>query len=250
MYHHNYQFLIYRLLEHPIDSSNSVWPSILGAFAGAIAAFLLGLVMFYFTKKRERFVIHRNTLIKLDRLLNEHADELLIAKLNADTTKEIVKKDAVTDYRFKTLKLDDDILTGLASIDVLNEYNIYARSISRLNQDFEAKNRALTRFEDAKLAGKVLAPESIDYLFRSLEEISAAIENRIDTSMLHLLAKARIYVRKIDEHNPIIYGVLQSNREFTVTDEEIRAEIVKLNEGVEKLRAETRENFKKFGTSS
>jgi hypothetical protein len=231
-------------------TSNLIWPSILGAFAGAVAAFLLGLGMFYFTKKRERFVIHRNALIKLDRLLNEHADELLIAKLNADTTKKIIEQDAVTDYRFKVLKLDDCILTDLASTDVLNEYNFYTRSISRLNQDFEAKNRVLTRFEDAKLADRKLAQESIDYLAGSLGEISGAIEERIDTLMLHLLAKVRIYVRKIDERNPIIYGVFQSNRNFTITDEEIRAEIAKLNGEVDTLRAETREKFKKFGTSS
>ncbi|HUD02751.1 MAG TPA: hypothetical protein VMR46_01875 [Candidatus Paceibacterota bacterium] len=226
-------------------SDSSFW----GAFLGAFFAFVFGLVMFYFTKKREKFVRHRNALIKLERLLNEHADELLIAKIHADETKKVVEANAVTDYRFKTLKLDDEVLVDLSSIDMINKYNLYTRSISRLNQDFEAKNRALTRFEDAKLAGRVLAQESVDYLARSFAEISSAIENRIDTQMLKLLATVRIYLRKIGERNPIIYGIFQSNRDFTVTDEEIKAEIKKLNEGVEQLRAETRADFKKFGTS-
>src|ERR1700722_7035133 len=148
---------MYLYLHHFQHASAGSGSSFWGAFLGAFFAFVFGLVMFYFTKKREKFVRHRNALIKLERLLNEHADELLIAKIHADETKKVVQANAVTDYRFKTLKLDDEVLVDLSSIDMINKYNLYTRSISRLNQDFEAKNRALTRFEDAKLAGKVLA---------------------------------------------------------------------------------------------
>lgn len=236
---------------HFAQTSTSATDSSLfwGPFLGAFFAFIFGLITFYYTKKREKFVRHRNALVKLERLLHEHADELLIAKIHADDTKKIVETNAVTDYRFKLLRLDTEIMMELASIDIINKYNFYIRSIVRLNEDFAAKNRALTRFEDAKLASRNLAPESINYLGRSLGEISAAIEGRIDTWMLQLLAATRIYLRKIDEHNRILYTLFCTDWNFKISEDEIKAEIVELNKGVEEMRKETGANFKKFGTS-
>ncbi|MDE2212996.1 MAG: hypothetical protein KGJ34_00435 [Patescibacteria group bacterium] len=242
MYSHFHHFV-------QVDGSATTSSLFWGPFLGAFFAFIFGLITFYYTKKREKFVRHRNALIKLERLMHEHADELLIAKIHADDTKKIVEANAVTDYRFKLLRLDTDILMELASIDIINKYNFYSRSITRLNEDFAAKNRALTRFEDAKLANRTLAPESIDYLARSLGEISAAIEGRIDTWMLRLLATTRIYLRKIDGQNRILCTLFCTDWDFTISEDEIQGEIIELNKGVEKMKQETGVNFKKFGTS-
>lgn len=238
-----YPYHFHHLAPSSGDSGSSFW----GAFLGAFFAFLFGLVMFYYTKKREGYIRHKNALVKLERLLNEHADELVIAKQLADTTKEALQKKALTDYRFKPLKLQDELTLELQSLDIINGYFLYARSISRLNMDLVAKNHALDKFEDAMIADRKIADESWNYITASMTEISGAIEERIDHQMFHLLAKVRIYLRNIRELNPIIYGVFRSDRDFEISDGEIRADIKKLEKEVEQLRHEAKENIKKFG---
>ena len=75
-YHH--------FFNHSSGGSSSFW----GAFLGAFFAFVFGFITYIVTRRRERFVQHKNALIKLERVLLKHLNDLATLETLANGIKK------------------------------------------------------------------------------------------------------------------------------------------------------------------
>lgn len=241
-------FFHHYFFEHYHNITSGISSPFWGAFFGAFLAFLFGLLTFFITKRREGFIKHKNGLTKLEQLLHEHADELAMAKFNAEETIKLSKKEQLTDYRFNLFKTPTDILMELQSVEMINMYFKYSRMMSRENANMIAKNHALTRFEDGVIAGKRPASESWAYMTSSLGDIRKSLDG-LDIENLNLIVHARIYSRKTKDWFYVVERMFTRKWDLIITDEQIASELKKItqeNVGLKKEETERNEMLANF----
>jgi hypothetical protein len=213
MYFHNY----HHLLKHSNSSeSSSFW----GAFWGAAFAFMFGLIAFYIQKKMERSGKHRNALVKLEQWLHEVIDETNINLQHAKTSSSIFSQTEInsTDYRFNLFEIPSDVPLELSSLDMINKCFEYSRSLSRINVNMEAKNRALTRVEDSIINGVPIAPQSKSYISSSMADIQVQLVDN-EEEALELLSYVVIYLSKAKEKIYFLKGTFFNKWDLNISQE-------------------------------
>jgi len=201
------------------SSNSQFW----GLFLGAFFAFIFGLIMDYLIKRRDRFKEHWNSLVHLDRLLNNHIDAIGTVKTTGDTIVRILKDGALVGSRFIKFKEIDPIFLKLADIELVNKYFSYNLSIGRFNEDFSMIDRALTRFEDTFLAGKVVDKTSNDFLISSWEDVLLGKLDDLRSDALDLLARVRLSLEMTKDRG-YIYEIFGDWKELYFSHEEVDRE--------------------------
>jgi hypothetical protein len=130
-FHHCQHFLV-----HSTDSS-PFW----GAFWGAFLAFLFGFITYIVTKRRERYVEHKNALVKLERILYSHLDDFEVMESVATDTRRVMGQQHVTSNRLLSLEIPTDIDIELGNMDLINK--LFAGTIQTLIAEFP-RVKALT----------------------------------------------------------------------------------------------------------
>src|SRR6185369_1480017 len=103
---------------HYFRATQQDWSVFWGAFAGAFLAFIFGLVAYWVTKRRERFVQHKNTLVKLDRVLMKHLFELgRLQELMLNTIQSLAYGHT-TSNRLNLLVLPEGVEVELGSLEL------------------------------------------------------------------------------------------------------------------------------------
>jgi hypothetical protein len=198
-----------------------------GLFLGAFFAFIFGLATDYLVKRRDRFKEHWNALVYLDRLLNNHIDAIGIAGTTGNTIVTILQSGALVGSRFVKFKEIDPILIKLANIELVNKYFSYNLSIGRFNEDFSMVDRALTRFEDAFLAGRAIDERSKSFIISSWNDILLGKLNDLRSDNLDLLARVRLAMEK-QKNRGYIYEMFGNWKELNFSQEETDSEKSKI----------------------
>lgn len=198
-------------------------PEFIGAFSGAFFAFLFGLLSYHIIKRFERFVSHRNALIALDRLLNEHLDLIGLNKAGALNTVNILRNHKLTHNRLTELPVRKELNMELGGLDIVNRYFSYERGVHRTNVDSQALNYSLSRFEDVIIGGGVLHAENWYYIVGAMEQIPGHL-NKLEKETKELLSFTRIHIRKLASKS-IWYANTQKDWNVPVTDKELAEEI-------------------------
>lgn len=211
-------------------------PEFLGAFFGAFFAFLFGLVSYKIVKRYERFVQHRNAVVVLERLLNEHADLIGINRTTALNTQKILERKQLTHNRLIELPIRSELNIELGSIIVVNRYFSYERWVHRMNVDMQAMNYTLTRFEDVVIGGSPLPDENWHYITGAFAQVPGLMD-KLDKATAELLCVVRINLAKL-KGKGIWYANLNRTWDIDVSDEELKQEMKKLAEEVKVISAQ------------
>ncbi len=217
MYHHHF-------LQHTSDSSG-FW----GAFLGAFFAFVFGLITYWITKRRERFVQHKNAVVKLERVLNKHLDDFGSMTTIIKGMNENLGLGKVDISRLFKIELPDNLDVDLGSIDLINKFLVYQISIGRLNFNISSVNHALTRIEDMFINNHPIEPENFNFIRRMLGGLLKDLP-RIDNRTLEFLAVVRIHNKRLKHRNTFIYGTLNDLWDQDISEDEIKTEIAKLDQ--------------------
>lgn len=224
---------------HPVNyfvlvkNSNPLLSSeVVAAFLGAWFAFLFGLLAYWVTKRRERFVQHKITLQKLSILLNENLHSISGLKEIAKAIKECLLKKLPID-RFFLLKKTQDFELEVKSLDVLEEMIKYSLSLNIFDFLVISINRGLDTLSSLLIAksntlDEYILPEKFLFLSKPLEELIENLEE-IDKKTKELLARIQVNSAKVGPKNEFIYSLMNKTYEQAVSAEEISAEINKIN---------------------
>ena len=226
-YHHTPNYIIFH------DSNSEPFflsPEFIGAFSGAFFAFVFGIVSYRIIKRYERFIQHRNALVSLERLLNEHIDLIGLNRTVALNTQRILEAHRLTHNRLLELPVRKELNTELGSLDIANRYFSYERGIHRTNVDSQSLNYTLTRFEDVMVGGGVLAGENWHYITGAFAQIPQHM-NKLEKETKELLSLTRIHIARLAGKG-IWYANAQKEWSVDITDEELKKEMAKLEEEI------------------
>lgn len=205
-------------------------PEFMGAFSGAFFAFIFGIISYRIIKRYERFVKHRDSLVTLELLLNEHIDTIGLNRKNALNTQRILERHQLTHNRLIELPVKKELNTDLGSLSIINKYFSYERFVQRINIDSKSLNYTLTRFEDVMIGGSVLQAENWHYITGAFAQMPGLMD-RLEKETRELLSTVRIHIAKLSGKS-IWYANTQRNWDVDVSDEELKAEISKLDEEI------------------
>ena len=213
--------------------SQSVWPEFWGGFAGAFFAFVFGLITYLITKRRERFVQHKNALVKLEQLLNKHLNDLGVLEYISSNQPQLATGQPTSNRLFH-LKLLPELALELGSIRLMNKLFTYELSVDRLNFNVDTINHSLTRIEDLFIGGQIPHIENFNRVRDSFESLVKDLK-RVNERTIKLLLLTRIHIRKVKEKDNFFYGVLKDIWEQDISDEEINNEREALTKEVETI---------------
>ncbi len=213
-------------------SSSSVFSSFWGAFSGALFAFLFGIATYVIAKRRERFIQHKNAIIKLERMLNRHLDELAILEKIIGDTSAILKLGKLTSNRLFGFKMPEGLDLELYSLDLVNRLFSYQSHINRLDFDVLSLNHSLTLFENILIGGGTLNAQNLDFANRMLGGLSKEMP-LLENEIKDFLAITRLYLIKTKENESFVRSVFRKNWNFEFTSTEILKEKMELNKEIE-----------------
>ena len=225
----NYWWHLRHIMNHAVSSNNgnSFFTGIVGPIIGALVAGIVGLFTEWVRERRNRYSKHKDALVRLETLLNEHLDQISIYRTIIDNARDVLEKHHFTSRRFLPFILDPSIRTDLATLDFINSYFSYTRYITRLNTDFDSFNRTLDQMELAAVNGQPLPKENFDALLSGLSDLSQETHNH-DQQAIRLLVRVRIYLAKAKLLNKFWYPLMTKDWRLPITQDEIERETERL----------------------
>ena len=223
----------YHHFHNSVSNSSNFW----GSFLGAFFAFIFGLIAYRITKKWERFVQHKNSLVKLDRVLNRHLDHLEILKVLASDSLRILNENKLTPNRLYEIKIPDNLDMELGSIDIVNKLFSYQLYIDKLNINTLHTNSALNRIEEVAVTGQKPHSDNIDFIKKMFTGILADLTPLQELTQ-DLLIVVRINYKKIEKET-FLCGILRNHWDFEITETEIKNENCIFEKEVEIVKEKT-----------
>lgn len=232
-----------------VSNNNSItkfFTDIEGAFFGAFFAFIFGLLAFYVQKKRERWILHKNAVVEIEYLLNDHLDDIAANQYLMQGASETLKKGYFTYNIFNELRLPkDDIRLRLADIDLINKFMEYQTSVNRLNNSMVSWNRANQLLRETILSGKI-DMESIKknqtHLLEQVNRLNGYAE-QLSEDTTNLLSYIRVYLKK-DKNmfSMSFWKITHANRNI-VEEKELKAELKELKKEIEQVKKDSKEKI-------
>lgn len=241
--------LLERINNNGIKIINDFWEDVIiqgaGGFFGAFFAFIFGLLTFWINKKRERFFLHKNAVVELEYLLNDHLNFIAKNEYLTIHTVKILKRRYYTYNKLQLFRLPDDLELRLGDLDVINRYFDYRESLVRLNSDFEKANRAFENLSNFALTQGIPPHErNFTHLIEQLNLLNKFLFSLLD-EVKELLAYVRIYLRRLESFKEKGIRVYKLNRYSRITEKEIKKELKTLEKEIRKTMQESQEKIKK-----
>lgn len=241
--------LLENIVNNGIKIKNNFWENLIiegsGGFFGAFFAFIFGLSAFWIQKKRERFIMHKNAVVELEYLLNDHLNDIAKNGYLIKHNIKILNQKHLTYDRLHYFRLPTDLELRLGDLEIINRYFSYRESIVRLNSDFNKINYAfdnLTNF--ALIYGKVPADENFTHLVSQISTLDKLLGLVLEETKA-LLAFARIYLRRIHSFKEKGLNIYKLNGYGVINDKEIEIELKILDKEIEETMKDSREKIKK-----
>lgn len=224
-------------------SKNSFFADAAGAFFGAFFAFMFGLVAYYVQKKLDRYHKHKNSVVELEHLLQEHFD---ISSGNQYLLKgaiETINKGAFNFTILTPFRLPEDITLRFGNLELLNKYMPYSTSVTKLNHGMMTWGKMVDQLHQAAIAG-ALSPQAKkanqDHLKAQAMDLIRFLLG-LDQETKELVAYVRVFLRK----EKYIWSIplLERSGKQIVSKGEVEAEREKLEEEMEEIGEESRKQI-------
>ena len=216
----------YKYFNHYQDNSAD-WSLFWGAFAGAFFAFAFGLMTYIITKRRERFVQHKNSLVRLERILNKHLNDIgVLHKVVMDMSNTFAHR-KVASSRLFNIELPKELDMEVGSKEIINKLLSYQVSLDRLNFNSSTVNHAITRIEDLFINSQIVPIENFSFVSTMLNGFLDSVP-KVDEMAKRFLVTVRIHLSKVNKKNSFTYGVFNTTWDHNISDEEIKMERQKL----------------------
>lgn len=193
-----------------------------GAFLGSFSAFILGLLTYVYTKKRERWVVHQNTVVSVEHLLNRNLtqiyDNIFLIKGMISTFKRV----NITDSILAEIE-NPPLATLFLNEQLVNSYIDYSAFVEKTNHDVKGINRSNDRVYDMAISKRLPHEQVINqlkYNIENLELMVAFLEDLLnETYTLGGLIRAFSNKHKLD-----IFARFNPTKKIQVTFDEIAEE--------------------------
>lgn len=239
---HRFENLPYKLI---VENKDSNWDAGLGVFIGAFLAFIFGLATFIIQKKWERYSEHKNALVVLENLLNEHLNTSGSNKYLLEGAITTLNKDALSYTLLSQFELLDKKGTDLGDLIVLNEYFTYKDTIIKLNHSMATwegineiyRQNVITNSDFRKQNREANSSHLID----NANVIIKFLDSQFEDTVI-LLALIRVFMRK----ERIWLWLLRKNNQQLVTEKEIGIEILILKKEIEDEKNKSKSKIAKI----
>ncbi len=226
-YHH----LPIILIEGSAREGSQFW----GAFWGAFLAFIFGLIAYRITKRWERFLLHKNSLAKMERVLNNHLNELGFMEFIVKDARKNLTERKLTPDRILKFDIPEGVDMEFGSLRLVNDFMDYRATVIRFNYNSRSLNHVLDRFDEMLLTNPTLIAGNASYAIEMLQKFEEDIPKVIE-SFKEFLMTIRIYIHKTRQVESFFYGVSKNIWEFQITEEELKKEKEKFETEVKMLR--------------
>lgn len=230
-------------------SNDSVWPSAIGAFLGAFSAFVFGLITFYFQKKFERYWKHKNSVVEIEHMLQDHLDQNSANQYLLKGAIDTLQKNHMSYTLLTPLRLSDDIDLRIGDLDMLQKFYDYKEPIIKVNHGMQTWQGMNTQLHQTVTTNPSLPPPIIHANMKHLREQADTIlkfMTEIDNDTSYFLGYVRVYIRK-DKHiwSRWLFKIKNKEKQF-ISKKEIKKEVKVLQSEIEKISSESRKRIEKI----
>ena len=214
----------------------------IGAFLGALFAFIASMLTLWVEKTRARFIMHKNAIVTLEYTLNDHLNDISTNDFLIKHNINILRKGHLTYNRFSLLDLPQELELKLGDLTVINRYFSYRESIRRINADLNKINIGLDSINNYAVITGRTPSENFSHFVAQMESLNKYLNRSLLKETRNLLAFSRIYLRRINslKYKGIIIYKLNNYKE--ISKSEIASELKKLEKEIEQTMKESKEN--------
>jgi hypothetical protein len=247
--YHNSGFASFRRPEIIVNSNDSIWSSALGAFFGAFAAFIFGLIAFYLQKKFERYWKHKNSVVEIEHLLQDHLDQSAANQFLLNGAIETLQRHHMTYTLLTQLRLSEDINLRVGDLELLNKYFDYKEPVVKVNHGMKTWEGMNTQLHQTIISNPTLPAPIVHQNMNHLKEQAQSLLKfmaALDKDTEYLLGYVRVYMRK-DKHiwSLWLHKKRYSDAEF-VSEDEIQSEIKILESEIREISEKSKERIQKI----
>ncbi|HEY1041391.1 MAG TPA: hypothetical protein VGE63_01560 [Candidatus Paceibacterota bacterium] len=225
-----------------ILKDSGTWPEFLGAFLGALFAFVFGLLTYIISKKNERFVLNQNALVKLERILHKHLNNLGILEAIATGAQDILKAQGIPTSRIFPIETPDQAEMDLIDIEFINKVHLYSMSLRALNFNIMTITHTLTRIEDLYINGRTIEAKNFEVIIRMLQGFLNDLPS-INKKTKQLLIITRLHIHHLNKKVNLLERLIKNSWRPLFTEELILNEQKKLDEEIKKIQESGDDNF-------
>lgn len=232
-----------------ITSNDSIWPSAIGAFFGAFFAFIFGLITFYVQKRLERYWKHKNAVVEIEQLLNDHLNTISGNRFLLEGAAKTLKGHNMTFTLLTQFRLPEDMNLRLGNLELLNRYADYKEPVEKLNHGMNSWQGLNDRFQQNVIANPGMP---VSMVHKNMEHIQGQGEtlikflNGLDQDTQDLLSYVRIYMRKDKHFWSLWFHKEDEERNPLITKKEVKEELNTLKEQVKKISEESKKRIDKI----
>jgi hypothetical protein len=177
------------------------WESkMLTAFGAALIGGLLVIVSQAAGARLARGKLHRNTLVRLDRLCQDYLNEILSNKRLALDAKKAAEDKALFWHLPHPFKVDPSFAVDIFDRDMVRRVASVNTDLSRYNRDLERLGRARDSLQTAHLAGTLPLPVWEDAMTKEAPRWGAFATHldALDKSVRDVYVRAVLLVKQYD----------------------------------------------------
>ncbi len=209
----------------------------IGAFAGALFAFIFFLLGGYFNRARERQKLHHSTLVEFEYQLNEYLNII------PDIRSNIVHFTYSSTQGFVFWSLPRPLpqfrasLVNLSNLKIINLLFNLGVDINKANGDIENLNRGYDELKSVFHSQKIDKTQFIDNskrLSEGYQSIGKYLDHTLE-NVITLLARIRVQTSK-DKPGFFVFRV----HDAVVTDDEVGKERIQLLKEIEDTKTKSR----------
>lgn len=215
------------------------------AFLGSFTAFIFGIVAYDYTKRRERWKLHHDAVVKFERLMNRHLNQIsgniFLLKGALDT----YTKGAFSENMLNQLE-NPEISIDLHNPEVINVYEDYQALVEKVNHDLSSWNRSNDRLFNVALSGKVPVAD-IDVNRKHLAERTDQIIHHLEDLMEETYTTGACIREFIKVDKRPAFANLKSTLDIHIEPKDVTKERIKfVKESEETMKKDREGRLKKY----
>lgn len=233
-------------------TSNSIYSSeASGAFFGAFAAFIFGLMAYFIQKKFERYFKHKYATVELEHLLQEHLDRSSGNQYLLEEAKSTIQTDVFPFTLLNTFELPKDISLRLGELALINRYFDYHGTVVRINHSLLTWQKLNEKIQEASIAGALsenAKKKNLTHLYDQGEILIKFLKS-LDDETEWLVAYTRVFMRKDKFIWSINWQKWNNNLkvgEDLVSEKLVQAEIKEMQKEIKEIQKISKEKIAKI----
>ena len=239
--------LLEKINQNGIKIIDDFWQNLsiegIGAFLGALFAFIVSMLTLWVEKTRARFIKHKNAVVELEYILNDHLNDIATNEFLLKHNIDILKKEHLTYNKFTLLDLPQEVELKLGDLVVINLYFSYRESVRRINADLNKINISLDSLNNYAVITRRIPSENFNHFIIQMESLKKYLNKSLLKETKNLLPFFRIYLLRISSMRYKGIKIYKLNNYKEISKSEIACELKKLEKEIEQTMKESKENI-------